>query len=91
MVAVAEPLSPELVLVAEDLRAAAIAALPEPARDSMSLGPRHDAPVAESSHGASLVTDALRYAAWHALLGAFLGAGLIAAVVLGLFLISLFA
>ena len=100
MVAVAEPLSPELVLVAEDLRAAAIAALPDPSRFYTSLGPharagaarpRDAAPVAGASREESLVASVLRYAAWHALLGAFVGFGVVAAVVFGLLLISLLA
>jgi hypothetical protein len=100
VVAVAEPLSPELVMVSEDLRAAAIAALPDPSSFYTSLGPqaraaaalpRDDPPVAGASREASLVVGVLRYVAWHAALGAFLGFGLVAAVVLSLLIIGLFA
>jgi hypothetical protein len=38
-----------------------------------------------------MVAGALGYAAWHALLGVFLGVGVVAAVALSLLLLSLFA
>jgi hypothetical protein len=101
MVAVAEPLSPELVLVAGDLRATAIAALPDPAWMLYSTSfagrvrareaqPREDAPAAEVWRGALIVARALGYLAWHALLGACLGVGVGAAIALALLMLDFF-
>jgi hypothetical protein len=90
--AAAEPVSPELALVAEDLRAAAIAALPD-VPSSLDARRRTDeapdaAPATPTSRERSVVAGALWYAAWHALLGAILVVGAVAAVILGLLVLG---
>jgi hypothetical protein len=88
-----EPLSPELVLVAEDLREAAIAALP--ARIWLTYAPaptrQADAPAAPPLLRPSFVLQMLLYVAWHAVIGIFLGLGVFVTVVLGLVVLHLLA
>jgi hypothetical protein len=101
MSALAEPLSPELVLVAEDLRADAIAALPALAwqlvtpvdSPSLPLGDasQDDVPPAVWSSRASVAVQVLLYAAWHTVIGFFMGLGVFATVVLCLLALRLFA
>lgn len=98
---VAEIVSPELVLVAEDLRPAAIAALPDrpwevympPDRPDRAhpAEPPDDVSAARASRQVDLAADIIVYTIWHALLGTLLGFGIIAAVALGLLILSLFA
>jgi hypothetical protein len=84
-----EPLSPELVLVADDLREAAIAALP--ARVWQTYAPaltaQADEPAAAPLISVSIVPQMLLYIAWHALIGVFFGFGVFITVVLGLVLL----
>jgi hypothetical protein len=94
---VAEALSPELVLVGADLRAEAIAALPDRSlelyirRDTSSRA-SHEKPSAPPVEiDVAFVTRVLVYSAWHAVLGALLGVGVVLAVALGLLLLSFFA
>jgi hypothetical protein len=95
---VAEALSPELVLVGADLRAEAIAALPERPlelyvrRDIVVLpAPQAEASAPPPSIDAAFIVRILVYSAWHAVLGALLGIGVVLAVALGLLLLSYFA
>jgi hypothetical protein len=85
-------LSPELVLVDADLRAIAIAALPDRVWETYAP-PRRVAiePVSLESSGSSLITGAVLYAAWHAFLGALLVFGAVLALVLTLFALSFVA
>jgi hypothetical protein len=93
-----QALSPELVLVGADLRAEAIAALPDRALDlyvrRATIGSRtqqEELPATTASIDPALVARILVYSAWHALLGALLGVGVVLAVALGLLVLSLFA
>ncbi|SRR6266849_3173961 len=95
---VAQALSPELVLVGADLRAEAIAALPEPPlelyvrRDTISSSTKQEErPAPPPVIDVAFVTRILVYGAWHAVLGALLGVGVVLAVALGLLLLSFFA
>jgi hypothetical protein len=95
---VAEALSPELVLVGADLRAEAIASLPDRPlelyvrRDTVASPVRHAEPSAPPrSIDAAFIARILVYSAWHAVLGALLGVGVVLAVALGLLLLSYFA
>ena len=94
---VAQALSPELVLVGADLRAEAIAALPDRSlepyvrRDAIPRAPREEPSAPPASIDAAFVARILVYSAWHAVLGALLGVGVVLAVALGLLLLSLFA
>ena len=95
---VAEALSPELVLVGADLRAEAIASLPERPlelyvrRDIVVLpAPRAEPVPPPPSIDAAFIARILVYSAWHAVLGALLGVGVVLAVALGLLLLSYFA
>jgi hypothetical protein len=94
---VAQALSPELVLVGADLRAEAIAALPDRPlelfvrRDLISPTHQEEPSAPPPSIDVAFVTRILVYSAWHALLGALLGVGVVLAVALGLLLLSLFA
>jgi hypothetical protein len=94
----AQALSPELVLVGADLRAEAIAALPDRSLDlyvrRATIGSRtqpEELPATTASIDPALVARILVYSAWHALLGALLGVGVVLAVALGLLLLSVFA
>jgi hypothetical protein len=89
-----EPLSPELVLVAEDLREAAIAALPSRVWQIYAPPPTSQddaAPAAVPLTRFSVVLQVLLYAAWHAAIGVFLGLGVFVTVVLGLVALHLLA
>ena len=95
---VAEALSPELVLVGADLRAEAIAALPDRSlelyvrRDTISSSAKQEErPAPPPTIDVAFVTRILVYSAWHAVLGALLGVGVVLAVALGLLLLSFFA
>ena len=91
--ALAEPLSPELVLVADDLREAAIAALPARVWQlyAPAPAPEGDVPAAVPVGKVSVVLQALLYVAWHAVIGAFLGFGVFVTVALGLLALRLIA
>lgn len=88
--------SPELVLVGADLRAEATAALPDRSlelyvrRDAVGSLTQEEAPAAPVSIDAALVAGILVYSAWHTLLGALLGVGVVLAVALGVLVLSLF-
>jgi hypothetical protein len=88
-----EPLSPELVLVADDLREAAIAALPPQVWQIYAPVPTPEdkAPAAVPLIRLSFVVQMLLYVAWHAVIGVFLGLGVFVTVVLGLVALHLFA
>ncbi len=92
MPALAEPLSPELVLVAEDLREAAIAALPAHVWQiyAPAATPQDELPAAPLG-GVSVVLQALLYVAWHAVIGVFLGVGVFVTVVVALLALRVFA
>jgi hypothetical protein len=88
-----EPISPELVLVADDLREAAIAALPARVWQLYAPAPtpQDDVPAVVPVGTVSVVLQALLYVAWHAVIGVFLGFGVFATVVLGLLALRFFA
>jgi hypothetical protein len=88
-----EPLSPELVLVADDLREAAIAALPPRVWQIYAPAPTpEDKATTEVPHiRLSVVLQMFLYVAWHAVIGVFLGLGVFVTVVLGLVAIHLLA
>jgi len=70
MIAAAEPISPELVLVSDDLRVAAVSALAEvPVIHTLvrhSADPRGlDSTEADSPSRRSFVTDVVIYSGWH--------------------------
>jgi hypothetical protein len=97
---VAQALSPELVLVGADLRAEAIAALPARPlelyvdRDTISSGAQQEERSAlppPAPIDVAFVAKVLVYCAWHALLGALLGVGIVVAVALGLLVLTLLA
>jgi hypothetical protein len=86
-------LSPELVLVDAQLRAVAIAALPDPvwatyAPPRVASTPL-DAPTGGGRLDRSLIRGAVLYAAWHAALGAVLVCGAVLAAALTIFALSL--
>jgi len=93
-----QTLSPELVLVGDELRAEAIALLPERSwelfvvRDATTASgtPEDEPPATVPWTDAALIASILIYTAWHALLGILLGFGVVLAVVLGLLALSLF-
>ena len=76
-----EPISPELVLVSPDLRAAALAQLrsrehvlfrdEDPARDRVAVDPVDEAP--RDGNSQRLVPQLVLYAGWQALLGVLFG------------------
>jgi len=74
-----EPLSPELALVSGELRAAAIASLPERPWRSFAAPPARITPIATAATRPLAVELAL-YALWQLLVGAMLGFGAVAAV-----------
>jgi hypothetical protein len=111
MVSLAEPVSPELVLVAGDARAAAIAALPESPwllvalRGYPSGTPRAPTSIATGSDDAdqtrmpsadedvdrsapSVLKAIVSYAAWHVVLGALFGIGVLTVTVVALLALS---
>jgi hypothetical protein len=83
-----QQLSPELVLVDANLRAVAIAALPDRVWEKYAP-PRRVAiaPASTGTSGSSLIRVVVLYSVWHALLGALLVCG--AMVALGLTLLAL--
>lgn len=92
---ITEQLSPELVLVDETLRAAAIAALPEYpwAIYTNGVGATRrspaGAPPAPARPTRSLIAGAILYTAWHALLGALLASGAVLAIAVMLLALGL--
>jgi hypothetical protein len=92
VVAIAEPISPELVLVSGDLRTLAIAELLDPTPELEGpdeLASETNAPMVTGQ--TSLVARVVLYAAWNLLIGAFFSLGAIAAVALVLLALSLAA
>jgi hypothetical protein len=92
-----QTLSPELVLVGDEFRAEAIAALPERSWElfaargtTASRMPEDEPPGTAPSADVALIARIIVYTAWHALLGVFLGFGVVLAVVLGLLALGLF-
>jgi hypothetical protein len=89
----AEPFSPELVLVAGDLRAAAMAALPdrsvEPILAIVARPPSRAATPAGSAIGPrSLVGRVVLYVLWQLMTGAAMGLGVVFAVALAVIALS---
>lgn len=95
MIAAAEPISPELVLVSDDLRVAAISALAEGLAYTPSSGLRLtpggglDSTEADSPSRRSFVTDVVIYLGWHLAVGTVLGLGVVSAIALTLIVLSM--
>jgi hypothetical protein len=96
MIATAEPISPELVLVSDDdLRVAAISALPAvPSRilsfsSRLISGERLDWAEVDSPSRASLVTEVVIYLGWHLAVGAVIALGAVSAIAIPLMVLSM--